>query len=494
MDKMTTVNSMSPQFTLYKSEDPSIVYRHTGYEINGRGNKYTIKVACPNNPQFLEASYNSILDNGGKDTESSRFKAREVNALWQISIASQNNHLTAIGELHLWADQGGQHFNFLCLFINDAKGILTDDTAQNMMDKCPIPLPQRLNLLSSIIAFLGKRSDVQDRLNSNTYPELVETYFTLATLPNAHAPDAARHKAELCMDDGFHDWFAQKDHNREAMLRNAVNHLREPYKEGSPHEPSWLPDMLDRARNKFLRWYNLKDAASIIYPDSNPHRFLLLWLPEILASVLIAGLFANRFVPWLDWLVQLILYLLYFLPVLGCSLTLIRRFRESKINISLRIFLPRLAAAITVGYFVLMNNEAWQGAYCDPCMHLDHLLSWPPIWNVLLKASARTIVPLVAVFLYIYYMISKIPGIQMSGRRTGKAFFRGLSYAVLIGMPMSDIFGKIMLEDMWSKTAGIEGVIGQIIPEMILYLAPLALFIGFFLQLLWEDKSLTDEI
>ena len=95
--------------------------------------------------------------------------------------------------------------------------------------------------------------------------------------------------------------------------------------------------------------------------------------------------------------------------------------------------------------------------------------------------------------------MSNVPGISKSKIRLKalRILVRGFSYSLIAGVLFSDIFGQAIVDRI--PTNSIEpsyfyGLLGRIYPEAVLMLSPLALFIGIFLQLLWDDKAITERI
>ena len=117
----------------------------------------------------------------------------------------------------------------------------------------------------------------------------------------------------------------------------------------------------------------------------------------------------------------------------------------------------------------------------------------------------RFVLPLAAVLVYIAIEINNVKGIdpRTKPRKALLLLARGLAYSILIGVLYSDIFGESIVtrvadgKDLavaQSQLSCARGIFGNIYPEVVFYLSPLALFIGVFLQLLWEDKTLTEKI
>jgi len=94
--------------------------------------------------------------------------------------------------------------------------------------------------------------------------------------------------------------------------------------------------------------------------------------------------------------------------------------------------------------------------------------------------------------------MSNVRGIDSIRRKALRILFRGYSYSIIIGVIFSDFFGNNLIarisENGVYPLYYYHGVFGNIYPEAVLLLSPLALFIGVFVQLLWEDKPITGKI
>lgn len=175
----------------------------------------------------------------------------------------------------------------------------------------------------------------------------------------------------------------------------------------------------------------------------------------------------------------------------------------------IQVQLPRLAAGIVVGFLVLLNGDAWLSIFINktafyliPSISAQGTFSWP-------LSTGRVIGPLVLVYLYILVEMSNVAGIRRKKVwvKALELWFRGLAYSILVGAVISDLFGEALVGKVMQDLHGndvvlrtgnhllaLRGWFGLIYPEVICYLSPLAFFIGVFVQLLWEDKPLTERI
>lgn len=166
--------------------------------------------------------------------------------------------------------------------------------------------------------------------------------------------------------------------------------------------------------------------------------------------------------------------------------------------------LLRLAGCILAGYFAINSDESWSGILLFENDWLEIIYRWAILGFF--------------TFLYLKREISnKIKKNKLSEklktsvfRKTSVFFIRTAGYSLIIGIFFSDFFGKVLilrndnelkqLLDIPSKIPAIESIAhfpfiaGNIYPEVILSQAPLAMFIGIFINLLWEDKALTEPL
>lgn len=162
--------------------------------------------------------------------------------------------------------------------------------------------------------------------------------------------------------------------------------------------------------------------------------------------------------------------------------------------------LLRLAGCILAGYFAINSDESWSGIL----LFEDGLLKIIYRWAILGFFT----------FLYLKREISnKIKKNKLSEklktsvfRKTFAFFVRTAGYSLIIGIFFSDFFGKVLITRNTTELKGLLNITsiesiahfpfiaGNIYPEIILSQAPLAMFIGIFINLLWEDKALTEPL
>ena len=155
-----------------------------------------------------------------------------------------------------------------------------------------------------------------------------------------------------------------------------------------------------------------------------------------------------------------------------------------------RLLLPRLLGGILLGYIPLFSSEEF----------------WK--WLLSLKNQYIQIIlflsPLVLSFIYAYiearnFLIEWEPTKRFRREiyiRATKIFLIGLSEAFIAGILLSELLSDAIVSNLGLKTIPepIVGFIGLIYPKIVLLYAPAALFIGLLVQLIWEEKSITQPL
>lgn len=302
-----------------------------------------------------------------------------------------------------------------------------------------------------------------------------------------------RYLVNLCFDDANQDWFDLKGISREKEVENAVRGLlkmkaRDVTLRQNKDFARRQEMVLEKSKEWLLSRYNLAEASKVVFEKEELARVIFMWLPEWLAVAMIIWLIKGppEFMPNFDR--NLVIGFLYFVIFLSG----ISWFLNGGSSKNIRLLLPRLAAGIVVGYFFLLTYESWRGIFDS---ELGFLGDGTDCW----LTFARIVLPLFCVLIYIRIEISHVPGIVNSLWKPCHILVKGASYSILTGVVFSDIFGELMIRSdpgILTELTGSEfqGFFGTIYPEVIFYLAPLALFIGVFVQLLWQDKALTEKI
>lgn len=331
-----------------------------------------------------------------------------------------------------------------------------------------------------------------------------ETYLTSKTrVDSALAIDVCERYLELCEAEANQEWFERRvprntsqeghrDTSRESgmvCLSKKLIKLKE-QQGNTPQISKQINQALQRIKRWLLLRYNLTEARKIEYSGRKVHCF---WLPEIGAllalSFFICPWFRGLVGPWKISTISVFFLLFYFFFLIGTIIIFKRIYcgqkkPESISPADLQIRLPRLAAGIVVGYLLLANDEAWNAILCLDSIKL---------------LGGKIGIPLIAVFFYILVEMNNVSGLSPRFSIFWKALLllmRGAAYSVLIGIVISDLFGESVIKRLPQNqcAATFPGVFGYIYPEVLYLLSPLALFIGVFIQLLWEDKALTEKI
>ncbi len=141
-------------------------------------------------------------------------------------------------------------------------------------------------------------------------------------------------------------------------------------------------------------------------------------------------------------------------------------------------FIPRLFIAIIIGYIpLLFGEEMWKLGY-----YADYK-----------TIAAIFIFCLGAAYLYLRFEVgNKILDKSKIFIRTWKIFSRGIAYSLIIGFIIQDITCRYMLVSSGQENFILfDGLLGAISPKILLVFFPLALLIGIFVQIIWEDKPIT---
>ncbi|MFZ7111977.1 MAG: hypothetical protein ACOWYE_09870 [Desulfatiglandales bacterium] len=176
---------------------------------------------------------------------------------------------------------------------------------------------------------------------------------------------------------------------------------------------------------------------------------------------------------------------LYLLP----GVWIIIRFCEG--TIWYQDLLPRLFCGIVIGYLFLLNDQLWT---TQPIKNWHDWHYWYDWFFFILRIS----IPMLICYVYLHIKINNTlkgtnPRSEFTRPRALSILFQGFFYSLVLGVIASDFFGNDLVE----IEAGLiffPGALGSIYPFVVLSLAPLALFVGIFTQLIWEDKPITQPI
>ena len=148
------------------------------------------------------------------------------------------------------------------------------------------------------------------------------------------------------------------------------------------------------------------------------------------------------------------------------------------------LYLPRLIIGIIVGYLPLLTGDIfWKIG----------IRSHPIIIAVI------SVVTIAGCYFYLRYEVMKSIGITHKDflQRVVRILARGVVYSFTIGFFILDIFyaqylsiiEKIPSDEIQYRLDA--GLLGIIDPFLLLFFAPLALFIGMVIQFIWEEKPIT---
>lgn len=387
-----------------------------------------------------------------------------------------------VDELVSWVQKCPVEFNMLRKFLVDAEALMSEWEVLHAFH--PV-------LFKSLLSFL-EESPVGIRRFKKIYNDLTAAYYDhLADADGKAEPrqDPVFRYLDLCFDNQNEDWFHDRGEIREQQIIGAANKLL--IQNGTESKQSQNNDwnrkrkrVLEKAQSWLLSRYNLCKASKIAFSGQPCRRWIFLALPECLAVIVLLWLRTGPFQPLCFLGRNWVLGSFYFagIAVAGRWIWSVSRGKkENFLGNNIRLFLPRLAAGIAVGYLVLSGDEAWRDVFSN-VLHLSY--NWQLI-----------AFPLLGVSVYMYIEISKMTGLRI-GFKPIYIFFRGYAYSILTGVIVSDLFGESMAAHAGCALAVpvFHGFFGSIYPRVIFYHAPLALFIGVFLQLLWEDKTLTEKI
>jgi hypothetical protein len=158
--------------------------------------------------------------------------------------------------------------------------------------------------------------------------------------------------------------------------------------------------------------------------------------------------------------------------------------------LGLRLFVPRLAGCIVVGYLPLVvGAETWQ--------FIGELAQSRGEWRLLVMIGLAILVACGYLVLEMHSIIGQSQGLWS---RALKIYILGLAWSLVIGLIILDILaptfkkideGKFLSE---AQITWVPGLLGEIPWEILIGYVPLALLIGIFLQIFWEEKPITEPL
>jgi hypothetical protein len=218
------------------------------------------------------------------------------------------------------------------------------------------------------------------------------------------------------------------------------------------------------------------------------------WWPPILVLPILLLLFILAWkvesVPWLACLVWIEVILAYSAVVIVIP-ALYFWLRQIEF---IKLLIPRMVGTIALGYSALIiTEESWVFSLS----YYDYANSGVKLWEYL----AIIVAALLISFLYLLNEIAG--GVKDRGlalKRASSLFCYGAVQSFAVGLVLFDFFADGMtyapIEEMriWHEVTKMRSPVGHIYPLPLILYASLALVIGILLQMLWEDKPITEKI
>ncbi len=209
----------------------------------------------------------------------------------------------------------------------------------------------------------------------------------------------------------------------------------------------------------------------------------------VFAPFLIEWLFNVRFI--VQWELR-IFYFGFILPTIPIVLYFLLGHQLDWI----KIIIPRLAGTIVVGYVLLVvTAEIWEFSlrYYQK-EKIVCLIQYIAIITTALLTS------LIYLFIEVNNLVKKP---WLAFRRALSLFLLGVTESFIIGLILFDLFANGMTNGLMSDLGinadkiveiRIDGFFGRIYPLPLILYASLALVIGIFVQIIWEDKPITEPL
>lgn len=239
------------------------------------------------------------------------------------------------------------------------------------------------------------------------------------------------------------------------------------------------------------------DADSILSRHSTRNYLIAL---AVLVSPFVAAIFSYDRAPRVFNLIALVESATAFLVVLWFMLY---RFCLQRNLTFFHMLVPRIAAGIIVGYLpIFFVDEVWDLAQS----------SWMELTSISLLMGFLTL-------LYLYVEVQRRLGSSaVAFARARQIFLLGVLQAFAVGIIMTGLVGRFMVERNWSdgpagETSTPVSVLGEtlapfvgelprvigiepfyLFPSAIFMMTFLSFFIGTFLQLMWEDIPITEPL
>lgn len=145
-----------------------------------------------------------------------------------------------------------------------------------------------------------------------------------------------------------------------------------------------------------------------------------------------------------------------------------------------RFFLPRLLGAVFIGFLPMVAGPEM---YAFPLK-----ISW-------IQVSIISGVLFLIAFLYLTVECYNIIGKEGVWERTCFVVLYGLLASFIMSLFLCDIAAVNFIDySKGSYPVGYKGLFGIIYPKIVLFFAPAALLIGIFIQIFWEEKTITEPL
>ncbi len=148
----------------------------------------------------------------------------------------------------------------------------------------------------------------------------------------------------------------------------------------------------------------------------------------------------------------------------------------------MQLLIPRLAACIVVGYVPLVITDG----------------AWETV-TLLSPLSVTCVFVLSLIGSFVYLLIEMRNRIRQPGiawGRSAKVVMIGIGWSWIIGLLLMDLLGNVFKCRLprLNTMLWVPGLFGEIPVLVLLLYMPLALLLGIFLQIIWEEKPITEPL
>jgi len=288
-----------------------------------------------------------------------------------------------------------------------------------------------------------------------------------------------------------------KDPKEAQILRAFLTVEEDKYKE-------YRLRILKHSAEWFLRRYDLATAGNLFKAVNSLSRqskkTKLKWFRRL--SFAVKSLASNRFLATrvimlvamlvlfifptvgldINWMMAILLACLY-LPIPWMMYHIVKH--EEPWHF--KLILPRMMGAIVVGYLAIVTaEETWKVGY--------HMYA---NWKAFLIVTGG--LGLLASFMYLFVEIGNINTKRRTFHRTMAVWVIGLMETTGVGLILCHLVSRYFSPESLGLTdVRIDPVklpiCGEMYPQVLFLFAPLALFVGIFVQILWEDKPISEPL